>query len=256
MKDKLKAIGLTDYESKIYLTLLEQGKLNAKKISEISKVPPTAVYPNIKSLHKKNLIQIFDGEVKTFEALHPELSIPTFLEQRRQELYNQEKEIIPLAIELKNKPKIESKVNDILNISTGQAASTQIYYKTIDEAKKSIFIMGWRLHEVKNKYTFLQKFKPALKRKVDIRILLTGRPEKAWELIKAYQRAGIKIKYLPLENDKFTLTICDNKDCKITLKRRDLPEQYNIFIHDISLANAMQSYFLENWNQAKIINPK
>ena len=59
MEEELRKIGLTPYETKIYQVLLSYGRLGAKEIAERSKVPPTAVYPNLKSLISKNLIQKF-----------------------------------------------------------------------------------------------------------------------------------------------------------------------------------------------------
>ncbi len=112
------------------------------------------------------------------------------------------------------------------------------------------------MHKVQDKYTFLQNFKDPLKRKVDVRLLLTGGPEKEWDLLAAYKRAGIKIKYFPLEKDKFTLFIVDGEECKMTLKDKSFPEKYNIHVHDSSLAAAMESYFLECWKKAEELPKK
>ena len=63
---ELKTIGLTEYEAKIYKELVKGKKLTAKQLAEQSTVPPTAVYPTLQSLRKKNLIQEFSGEQKQF----------------------------------------------------------------------------------------------------------------------------------------------------------------------------------------------
>jgi sugar-specific transcriptional regulator TrmB len=219
-------------------------------LAEKTKVPPTAVYPTTKSLVKKNLIQEFSGEVKEFEALPPKLAIPTIIEEKRKELLEIEQETLKEIEKIKQEPQSLPQ-KDILTLSLGQKASVTIYENSIKNAKKSIYILGWRMHKVKDKYTFLQHFKEPIKKKVDVRLLLTGGPEKAWDLINAYKRTGIKVKYFPLEKDKFTLFTVDGEECKMTLKDKTLPEKYNIHVHDTSLAEAMQSYFLDCWEKAQ-----
>ncbi len=252
---KLKSLGLTEYEAKIYEELLRGQRLSGRELGERTKVPPTAVYPTVKTLVKKNLIQEFSGERKEFEALPPKLAIPAFLEKKKKELLQIEQETLQ-DIELLKQERSSIPQKDILTLSLGQKASVTIYENAITNARKSIYIMGWRMHKVKDKYTFLQHFKQPIKRKVDVRLILTGGPEKEWNLIAAYKRAGIKIKYLPLEKDKFTLCTVDGEECKMTLKDKTLPEKYNIHVHDTSLVAAMESYFLDCWKKAQEIKKR
>lgn len=247
---ELKTLGLTEYETKIYTELLRGKRLSAKQLAQQSTVPPTAIYPTVKSLVKKNLIQEFSGETKQFEAIDPKIAIPAYIERKKKDLEEKGKNILQEINLLKKDIPQE---REILSLSLGQKASVTIYEETINTAKESIYILGWKMHKVEDKYTFLHKFKQALKKRVDIRLLLTGGPEKAWELIEAYKKAGIKIKYLPLEQDKFTMLITDGKECKITLKDKILPEKYNIHIHDTSLSLALEMYFKECWKKAKTL---
>lgn len=249
---EFKRLGLTEYETKIYRELVKGQKLSAKKLAEKTTVPATAVYPTVKTLMKKKLVQEFSGETKEFQAIKPELAIPEFIENKKKELSQMEEETLQEIKRLKQE-KTTLPVKDILTLSLGQKASVMIYEDSIQKAKKSIYILGWRMHKIKDKYTFLQHFKDPIKRKVDVRLLLTGGPEKAWDLIKAYKRAGIHVKYFPLEKDKFTLLTVDGEECKITLKDKNLPEKYNLHIHDPSLANAMESFFLDCWKKAQDI---
>lgn len=252
---ELKNLGLTEYEAKVYAELLKGERLSGKELAERTKVPPTAVYPTVKSLVKKNLIQEFSGERKEFQSLPPKLAIPAFLEKKKKELIDIEEETLK-EIELLKQERRIFPSKEILSLSLGQKASVMIYENAIKNAKKSIFILGWRMHKIKDKYTFLQHFKDPIKRKVDVRLLLTGGPEKQWNLVNAYKRAGIKIKYFPLEKDKFTLCTVDGEECKMTLKDKSFPEKYNIHVHDRSLAAAMESYFLDCWQKAEEFSKK
>ena len=176
MIDLLQKAGLNSYESKVYLALLEYGRLDAKSISDKSLVPPTAVYPNLKSLLQKGLIQKFDGEVAYFEALNPNTAIQAYVEQQKKELASLQESLIQSSQELFHRKQINPE-KEVLNVSLGKEASSAIYQETISQAKKSYYILGWRMDKPKY-YHFLNEFRQAVKKGVDIRILVVGKEEK------------------------------------------------------------------------------
>jgi len=248
--DVLKKIGLTAYEIKIYETLIQIGRSNANKISEQSKVPPTAVYPNLKSLILKQLVQKIKGDPSLFSALPPAIGIKKLVLRKNEDLSHTEGVAISY---LKNLSKIKNESNkkEIVTLSYGKPISASIYFDACKRAKQSYYILGWKLKKISDKYMFLKALKKMIKKRVDVRIILTGDKEKNFELIKDYKEEGVLIKYLPLEN--FSIFIMDSSECKITLKDKNLDERYNIQILDKSLAKTMNDYFLEKWKESEEI---
>jgi len=248
--DALKKIGLTEYEIKIYETLIQIGVSSANKISEKSKVPQTAVYPNLKSLVSKRLVQKIDGEVSLFSAISPERGIKEFVLKQNEELSNNEKKAIGY---LKNLSKIKNELEkkEPVIFSHGRSISISIYLDACRRAKKSYYILGWKLKKISDKYMFLKELKKIVKKGVDVKIILTGDMEKNFDLIKDYQTEGILVRYLPLES--FSIFIMDAEECKITLKNKDLDERYNVQILDKDLAKTMNDYFLEKWKESRDI---
>jgi sugar-specific transcriptional regulator TrmB len=55
---KLMDHGLTEYQARVYLTLLDLGIASASEISPLSKVPRTRIYATMQQLHQKGLVQI------------------------------------------------------------------------------------------------------------------------------------------------------------------------------------------------------
>ncbi len=245
---KFRKVGLTKYEAKVYITLLEYGKINARQLAKYSLVPPTAVYPSVKTLINKGLVQKFEGEVRLFGALKPDIAINTLIEEKRKELNSIKTNLIADSEAIVNQKTIE-KTQEVLSISLGNEASSSVHKKMTKKTKKTYYVMGWRVFKVGRTLTFLQEYKAMMKKGIDVKVILTGRNPKKWSVIKEYLRAKIPIRYYPLEN--FSIVISDGKECKITLKDLKFPEKYNIHIQDPSLSEAMQTYFQSIWDKAK-----
>ena len=62
VKESLKAIGLTDYEIAIYLTLISKGPMDARELSDASKVPYSRIYNILTQLEKDKMWIIKEEE--------------------------------------------------------------------------------------------------------------------------------------------------------------------------------------------------
>jgi len=70
--EKLELIGLTEYEAKVYLALLEVHLNTATKVSEKSGVPRTRIYSVLESLARKGWVRIYSGVPLLFKATAPQ----------------------------------------------------------------------------------------------------------------------------------------------------------------------------------------
>nr|WP_052374347.1 helix-turn-helix domain-containing protein [Methanobacterium sp. SMA-27] len=68
----LKILGLTDYESKAYLSLASLISATALEISEDSGVPLSRTYDVLKSLHKKDFLEIKRGKPLIYGVVPPQ----------------------------------------------------------------------------------------------------------------------------------------------------------------------------------------
>ena len=60
-KKVLHEVGLTEYETRAYLMLLERGVMTASEVSEFSNVPYSKVYETLNSLEKKGWVEVEKG---------------------------------------------------------------------------------------------------------------------------------------------------------------------------------------------------
>ena len=83
----LTGFGLTNYEAKIYLALLEKSQLSATEIAKLTKVPRTCVYDDLKTLEQKGLCRSITGKAKLYSAVAPSI-VQDSLRESEQERVN------------------------------------------------------------------------------------------------------------------------------------------------------------------------
>jgi len=73
----LRELGLTDYETRAYLSLLERGVLTASQVSENAGVPYSKVYETLTSLERKGWIEIGQGRPGRYYPKAPSEALAT-----------------------------------------------------------------------------------------------------------------------------------------------------------------------------------
>ncbi|RLE45621.1 MAG: hypothetical protein DRJ31_11030, partial [Candidatus Methanomethylicota archaeon] len=80
--DKLKSMGLTEYEAKAYLALLQKANMTAEQISNLSEVPLPRVYGVLEQLAIKGFIKILPGRPRKFEAIEPRIAFESYMKYK------------------------------------------------------------------------------------------------------------------------------------------------------------------------------
>jgi len=101
MDAELKALGLKEYEAKVYLALLRYGKLDAKQLAAHSGVPQNRIYETVETLRRLGFVDILLGYPKQFEAVDPKIALPHYLELKEHELAGLREEAERLAAQLR-----------------------------------------------------------------------------------------------------------------------------------------------------------
>ncbi|MCS7132149.1 MAG: TrmB family transcriptional regulator [Aigarchaeota archaeon] len=71
LRKALHSLGLTDYEIRVYLTLLERGSMTANQVSEAADVPYSKIYEVLEGLEKKGWIGSEGGRPAKFYSRSP-----------------------------------------------------------------------------------------------------------------------------------------------------------------------------------------
>ena len=96
----MESLGLTSYEIKVYLSLLEQGSMTASDISKISGVPYSKIYEVLNSLDNKVWLESDSSRPQKFYPKSPSTALEAVRLQKENEIKNNEEiiknELIPI----------------------------------------------------------------------------------------------------------------------------------------------------------------
>jgi HTH-type transcriptional regulator, sugar sensing transcriptional regulator len=85
---KLRSLGLSDYEARTYLSLLQRESLNATEIAKITNIPRTKIYSIINKLEKKNFCTRVPGSSKLYKANNPQDPISKHISSCEKQIEN------------------------------------------------------------------------------------------------------------------------------------------------------------------------
>lgn len=79
----LNQMGLSEYESRAYLAVLQSGLSTATEISDAADVPQSRVYDVLEDLEEKGFVTVQPGRPKKFGPIEPELAVNQYVEYKR-----------------------------------------------------------------------------------------------------------------------------------------------------------------------------
>ncbi|MUV89577.1 TrmB family transcriptional regulator [Halapricum sp. CBA1109] len=83
----LRDLGLSEYESRAYRSLLETGPTTAKELSRVSDVPMGRIYDVLNSLETQNLVRSQTASrPKKYAGVEPETALDRLLDDKKREL--------------------------------------------------------------------------------------------------------------------------------------------------------------------------
>lgn len=136
----LQRLGLTEYESKIYLVLVKTGPRKASELSFRGEVPRTKTYGAIKELERKGLLGIIPGKPEAYIPRSPNEVLMPMVEKLNRELGNTQEVIQGLAVAYESsrytKPDIPKEAEEFWEIEGRQHIINKLNQIFNDAVKK------------------------------------------------------------------------------------------------------------------------
>jgi len=203
LEEVLKNIGLTSYESRVYLALLDLGESTTGKILSKANMHSGKIYEILESLKQKGLVsEIIKKGVKHFSPAEP-TTVKEYLNNKKKALEEQEsafEKIMPMLMNKVNQ--VKSDVH--IEIFTGYKGMKTAYEKEIRryDKKSTVRVLGITPREkqvVPNRfYDFFSCYmKPIREREGTIIKKILS--EEARDDRK-YQEKHAKLRYLPYDS--------------------------------------------------------
>lgn len=139
-EDLLKACGLTQNESLVYLSLLKIGKATSSKIIKEAKVSGGKIYETLEKLIQKGLVKsIIENNVKNFMANEPQMLIK-YIKDKEKELHKKEEELKKILPQLKGLKEHQYKLETV-SLIKGLSGIKPLVYESLEKGK-TIKVMG------------------------------------------------------------------------------------------------------------------
>lgn len=234
MKEELRSAGLTENESKLYITLLELGPSNAGLISRKSGLHRRVVYDTVEMLTKKGLVgYILQNNVRLYQAASPE-RVMEILKEKEEHVQG----ILPRMMEMYGKTKDKEETN----FYKGKNGLKTVFEDQL-EVGKDILVLG--ASEVA--YDLLQFYfhwfdKRRVKSKIKVKVIFS-------EKSKNVKIPLSEIKYLP---EKYSSPLAVNiYGDKVALILWSKERPMAIVIKNDLVSDGYKKYFDLMWKVAK-----
>ncbi len=126
---KLGMFGMTEYEAKVYLTLLLKGAQEASKVSKYSGLPRPHTYSVLKALQMRGLVTVIPESVNRYRAVPLDEGLDVLIEEKEKQFLTLRNAKDLLLSEIKPKEAIPSENHAPVMLYYGR----QNIYKLIDE---------------------------------------------------------------------------------------------------------------------------
>ncbi len=131
-------LGLSEYEAKVYVTLIETGYANARTLSAKSGVPRTKVYSVLKKLIDINLVVEIPEEPRRFSPVSPETALKTYLKSYQNMAENLVSIVSSLDDTFKKTKKEEKLQKGELWVIIGRQQILKKIHEMLSKAKQSV----------------------------------------------------------------------------------------------------------------------
>lgn len=257
-------LGLSEYETSAYRSLLHSGPTTAKELSTRSNVPMGRIYDVLNELEQQRLIRSqSSGRPKKYVAVEPEVALDRLLETKQRELNEQAEQYAEI---------VDSLVDDLnggapfsgqfWTAAVGPEETLELLLERIDAASEELIIVGGSpavdLDIQTTSSRVVESLEAALERGVDVQLLVTPEilRELPPEVRRTYDERLTAYENYTVRRDEAvegTFNLIDNAEVCL-----DVPNPLNpqaafamISLKDREFAADVRSVFQPRWEAAE-----
>jgi len=240
----LRELGLTDYEARAYIALLERGVLTASQVSENADVPYSKVYETLTSLERKGWIETEKGRPRRYYPKTPSEALATAKMQLEEKVKAWEKTITSELQPFYEKREIREKPD--IWILRGEISTIAKLKEMLDKATSELMIAATVLPKA-----LIDSVLPLLQQlhRADVRILfMVSKQATPWNLKELERVAEVRVRGQMFGGG----VIVDGKEAILFLGE-DKPTLV-IWSNHLGLVQFARDYFQHLWDSSKQVD--
>ncbi|MBS3072074.1 hypothetical protein J4408_03720 [Candidatus Pacearchaeota archaeon] len=190
-EELLKACGLTQNESLVYLSLLRIGKATSSKIVKKANISGGKIYETLEKLIHKGLVKtIIENGVKNFMANKPEMLIE-YIKDKEKDLHKKEDELKKILPQLKSLKEHNYKLENI-SLVNGFNGIKPLIYESLEKAQiiKIMGVTSGKDIKFNNFWRTWHRERVALKKKA--KIIFSDRDTDYWRFFKKLKYTEVR----------------------------------------------------------------
>lgn len=243
-EEALLKFGLTERETKVYLSLLESGEALASEIAEKASIPRTLAYDILEGLLKKGIASyVIKSNKKYFSVIGPEALLQLLKEQEKEKEELLVK-ALPELLSIKNK-KTEEKAK--VDVYEGKEGVKTIFNDVLKEGKEFLCFGSTGISPKILPYELTHFHKERIKRGILWKAIYNN--DKAGRM-RGKEASGwryTQVRYMEKTSPTTTYCYADKVAIIIWVKESLLA----VMIKDKAIAGSFKEFFEQLWKTAK-----
>jgi sugar-specific transcriptional regulator TrmB len=262
IKEQLRRVGLTSYESEAYLALLQRREVTAEEISKMTSVPITRVYGTLEQLTQKGFARIVESRPKKFHAVSPQEARREYLTQLRRNfetnlltlgetMGNLQRQVEPIYVESHLQVKAEELLEPLEDLRIMEKRTGDYVQEATEEIMISTALFSW-LPKLKT------QLRNALARGVSVRILMQLADSRVKRPLDDLKNLGAQIRDTADPWHPVRGTLIDNNDLIFVIWAAEEAERHwNPIVYtpnhtkNPGLIRIFRESFLYRWSNSK-----
>jgi sugar-specific transcriptional regulator TrmB len=252
----LKPLGLSEYETRVFLTLILNGPLNYRVLVREASVPTGKIYQVLATLESKGFIEVIQEKPKVFKAAEPKKALRRRLRQLEDDLLELElrtKEAL-LSLQTQYNLKYDLIQGLISEIYVGSTTFCGRIQESVSKAEEEVLI-SW--DGPLSGLNTTAAFGDLISKGVSVRAIFPKISVRDKSYFSIISEQGVNLRLLETLPSKYI--VVDEKSVSLIIE--GLSEPTCVQIHGAGLCKVLRDRFAEEWEKAKpfareIFSPK
>jgi len=265
LREPLRRVGLTAYESEAYLALLSKRELTAEDVARQTSIPITRVYGTLEQLMQKGFARIIQSRPKRFHAIPPVEAKREYLTHLRQDFEQNllaveevmrimQRQVEPIYVKSHLQVKAEDLLEPLDDLQVMEKRTCDYVQAATDEILISTALFSW-LPKVR------LQLRSALRRGVKLKILMQIPNSQVGRQLNELIEMGAQIRDTHDPWHPVRGTLIDNRELAFVIWAAEEAERHwNPIVYtpnhtkNPGLIRIFRDSFLFRWENAKRIS--